>query len=264
MIYVITHKQFDDSILPDKMYQVLHVGDSNSSKSTYLRDDVDINISEKNKNYCELTGVYWIWKNIADQGQIVGIVHYRRYFTTPFKMFLYDYLNVMPKPISSDTIKNALKMHDAILPVKRKHLIRNNWEFYASEHLEEDLVILRDTIKKIQPNYIDEYDRYMHMKSSYYANMMICKKTLFDRYCDWLFSIMDELEKRIDITKYADEYQKRVYGFISERLLGVWIEYNKVNVLEMPVFNTAGHDENAFQRLKSRCGLALNKIFKRT
>ena len=55
---------------------------------------------------------------------------------------------------------------------------------------------------------------------------IITKKHLFDEYMQWLFNILFTLEKRIDISNY-DSYQKRVYGFLSERLFNVWIEKNK-------------------------------------
>ena len=59
------------------------------------------------------------------------------------------------------------------------------------------------------------------------------KKDKFDAYCEWLFDILFELEKRLDISDYSD-YDARVFGFVSERLIDPWIETNNVNYKEIP------------------------------
>ena len=60
-IYIATHKKMKQFSL--KNYSVLQVGAEGKESFGYLRDDSGDNISHKNPNYCELTGLYWIWKN---------------------------------------------------------------------------------------------------------------------------------------------------------------------------------------------------------
>ena len=75
----------------------------------------------------------------------------------------------------------------------------------------------------------------MNQKKIYLFNMFVMKKELFDSYASWLFDILFELEKRIDISSY-DNYQKRVYGFLSERLFNVWLRKNgNLRVKQVPV-----------------------------
>ena len=65
-------------------------------------------------------------------------------------------------------------------------------------------------------------------------NMFVMRRDLFDQYCEWMFSILEEIENRVDISGY-DAYEARIYGFVSEILLDVWIEANKINYKEQNV-----------------------------
>lgn len=83
-IYTITHKLFTPP--PDPMYVPLHVGHACSNKDWgFLSDDTGDSISELNPYFCELTGIYWIWKNVSDC-DYVGISHYRRYLVNEQNM----------------------------------------------------------------------------------------------------------------------------------------------------------------------------------
>ena len=62
------------------------------------------------------------------------------------------------------------------------------------------------------------------------------KKDLFDSYMDWMFDILFSLENVLDISDYSD-YDKRVFGFVSERLLDIWLITNGVKYTELPVIN---------------------------
>ena len=75
-IYVMTHKKIEE--IPDSMYITMQVGKKGKEDFGYLGDDTKDHISEKNPFYCELTGIYWLWKNI--DCDVIGICHYRRYF----------------------------------------------------------------------------------------------------------------------------------------------------------------------------------------
>lgn len=248
MIYIITHKTFDDSIIDDSSYRVLHVGTNQNCQPSYLRDDTGDNISGKNNEFCELTGLYWIWKNGQESStDITGIVHYRRYFTTRHEQLHQEYFHTTPSILSSVVIATELKSHDIILPYLKRPT--HNVEYvYASHHYIKDLKLLRDSILEVCPQYIDTFDREMKSHSYYYANMMICQKKLLDEYCSWLFPILFNVEGKIDVSNY-DSYQKRVIGFLAERLVKVYVVHNHLRVKPCGVFNTEQIEDNLFKRI---------------
>lgn len=263
MVYIITHKVFNQPRELDEHYKVLHVGTNNDSEPTYLRDDTGESIAFKNKNYCELTGIYWIWKNGGEkESDIIGITHYRRFFTNRLGDFSYTYLGIKARVVPYNVIREKLQSYDIILP-KRETIFRTVYQSYSDVHYSEDLELTRDAIKKSSPDYLQAYDKVMNGHYYYYANMMICKKKLFDEYASWLFGVLNELELTIDLDKYSDNYQKRVFGFLSERLLQVWVVHNKLKVFEMPVFNTEERRVNFFQknmnRIKKMIGRKIGK-----
>lgn len=78
-IYVVSHSAEDiKNIRNDNIYTPLFVGLNGKDNFGFLSDDTGDNISEKNLNFCELTGLYWMWKN--SDANIIGLCHYRRYF----------------------------------------------------------------------------------------------------------------------------------------------------------------------------------------
>jgi len=238
MIYVITHKTFDDSILPQDGYRVLYVGAGEDAKENYIRDNTGDNISEKNKSYCELTGMYWIWKNAEETpDDTVGIVHYRRFFTEKEEDREYMRTGVMPRPLDYEVCEYATDDRSVLVPEKLMSVF-NVYGVYRNTHDRSDIFKLRSILMSKYPEYVDALDETMNSHYGYYYNMFACKKRYFDEYCEWLFDVMSELEKRIDVTDRVDDYQKRVIGFISERLLKVWFETQGFDFVEYPVFNT--------------------------
>ena len=105
---------------------------------------------------------------------------------------------------------------------------------YEHAHVKGDLDKLEAVVKKLHPDYSDSFTRVMNRRQLYILNMFVMKKELFNEYCEWLFSILFELEKRIDISNYS-VYDARIFGFLSERLFNVWLGNHTFRVKEIPV-----------------------------
>ena len=215
-MYVMTHKECVTP--PGDMYVRLHVGREGKPDLGYVGDNTGENISLKNPNYCELTGLYWVWKNV--KCDVVGISHYRRYFVRGD-----DFLK-------QDEIERLLESYDIIVPQGNYSAeygsVRNQFENY---HHPEDLTNCRNAIEKLCPEYLRAFDAVCDCGIFYVFNMMIARKEVFDAYCEWLFKILFEVERNTDVSTY-DTYNARLYGFLSERLLRVWLFENKYRIRE--------------------------------
>ncbi|MBE6513349.1 MAG: DUF4422 domain-containing protein, partial [Methanobrevibacter olleyae] len=95
----------------------------------------------------------------------------------------------------------------------------------------KDLDLCEEVIGEQCPEYLDSYKKVVNGKDLYYYNMFIAKKEVIDPYCEWVFPILAEVEKRVDMTGY-DDYQKRIYGFLTERLFDVWMDKQDLKVKE--------------------------------
>ena len=82
-VIVAAHKKYQ--MPKDTMYIPVQVGaEGKNIIEEYKQDSEGENISNKNPYYCELTGLYWAWKNL--EADYIGLVHYRRYFTKNVKI----------------------------------------------------------------------------------------------------------------------------------------------------------------------------------
>lgn len=221
---VVTHKE---APMPkdQELYVPTLVGPNkdNLNFDSYFRDDSGDNIAEKNLNFCELTALYWAWKNL--EADYVGLVHYRRLLMDPTDSSVEINQEQLDKMITNGV--------EVILPKKRNYYIETTYSHYEHNHNINDLLEVKKILEEKYPNYISAFDNVMNKRKSHRFNMLIMKKNRFDAYSKWLFDILFELEKRVDISDY-DSYQARIFGFISERLLDVWIEANDVAYEEVP------------------------------
>ena len=189
-------------------------------------DDTGDNISLKNPNYCELTALYWGWKNLTVD--FLGIVHYRRFFAR--------HLPTRPinRILSGAELAARLSRVPVLLPSPRHYVIETNRSHYIHAHHQADLETVHDVIRDLCPEYSKNFLRVMDRTSGHRFNMFIMRKDILDGYCRWLFRILFETEKRLDISGYSP-YDARVFGFIAERLLDVYFDHEKIPFRNDPI-----------------------------
>lgn len=227
-ILVATHKKY--WMPSDTVYMPLQVGAEGKESLGYIGDNTGDNISRKNINFSELTGVYWAWKNL--ECDYIGLCHYRRYFSHKQKS---NKLDDKKKVVYSRAdYEKLLSKYDVILPRKRNYYIETVRNQYEHAHKKSDLDAVEQVIKEKYPEYAAAFDKVMNGTKLHILNMFVMPKSIFDKYCEWLFDVLFELEKRIDVSGY-DAYNARVYGFLGERLFNVWLENQNLKICECPV-----------------------------
>lgn len=229
-ILVATHKPY--WMPEDDVYFPLHVGKAGKADIGLTGDNTGKNISTKNANYCELTGMYWAWHNL--QCDYIGLCHYRRYFCNG--NYVSDVDSKRKAILHRTDYEELLQKYEVMLPKKRNYYIETVRSQYEHAHNKRDLEIAEQVLREKYPEYSDAFTKVMNETSLYILNMFVMKKDVFDRYCSWLFAILFEVERRIDISCY-NEYEARVFGFLGERLFNVWLEKQELKIREVAVVN---------------------------
>lgn len=254
-IFTVTHK-VSKKIASAPLYEFLLVGaDKNKGLSSYLQDNSETdNISSMNGSFCELTGMYWMWKHHQDD--IIGLVHYRRFFVTKkSRVFQKRYI------LDEETIRNDLDNYDIILSQRGNNEFKGEkaGEFFKRVHDPEVWENCRIIITELYPEYLEDFEWFEQEKIGYICNMFICDNKLFSEYCEWLFDILFKLDLMIDYSKYTN-YNRRMIGFVGERLFNVWVHHNQLRVKEYPIYVTENEFHIKVKRKWQRLMFELKKI----
>lgn len=215
-IYVahsVTDKILKEEV-PFKKFEIpIQVGAALTSKKIFpIRDNKGENISKKNPRYCELTALYWIWKN--DKSKYAGLSHYRRRFN-----------------ISEDQAEQLITSDiDVVVttPVLNFSGVRKQ---YCKDHLKQDWDVMLSAIREFYPEYLDTTHKLQDGIYYFAYNMLIARKEILDQYCQWLFPILFYCEEKSGVKE--DIYQNRYIGFLAERLMTVYFMHNKQYKLVM-------------------------------
>lgn len=245
-ILITYHKK--DALLKNKIFTPINAGrkiakDNQSSDLKWLidnciGDDTGDNISEKNIIYNEMTSIYWAWKNYAELGNpdYIGHFHYRRHLCfmdsdksvlemdNIGKNYIYRQLD-----FSEKKMQRLCQEYDLIAPMPQ-------WRKSAYEHFErnfniEELETAINVLKEQYPLYYQSAKEYLGDNKLYFCNIFIMKKEMFFEYCRYIFDILSEVEKRIDMS------DRRMY--ISEWLTGIFIKKIINDQLKVKFFPTA-------------------------
>lgn len=221
-------------LLKDDILTPIHVGRANAKKSmdhdsagyqwlmdNLIGDDTGDNISDRNGCYNEMTAIYWAWKNYAVLGDpdYIGLMHYRRHFVlNPDSLDVLNIRNFDPDTYldeinySEERIQELVKGCDFLPHIGK---VINVYRHYTENQRKEDIDLANTIILEKYPEYRETMKRYYAGDYSNFCNMCIFSRELFFQYCEWIFSILEEFEKRVDMS------EKRF--FISERLTGIFV-----------------------------------------
>ncbi|MCR4842711.1 MAG: DUF4422 domain-containing protein [Eubacterium sp.] len=183
-----------------------------------LADNVGDNISEKNVNYSELTGLYWIWKNRleepAQKDCYVGLGHYRRI------------LNFSEDEIMS-LVNNDV---DVVLPFPMPYEpdINAHHERYLKD---VDWNALLTALGELQPEYKECFPEVLSGQFMYNYNIVVAKQAVLREYCEWLFPILERTEE-LSVPRGKDR-SDRYIGYMGEILETLYFMKNaeRLNVV---------------------------------
>lgn len=224
IVLMVTHKP--EVMFESEIVRPVLVNHAVQAPEHWLRDNEGESISEKNPNYCELTALYWAWKNLSPEYTHIGLFHYRRMLAPQkakgfFRKAKYKVsLSELEKFYSDAALLQQLQQHTLLLPLTEKQDM-SIAKHYRCRHIPEDWDLLMSVLKEKMPeNFTDIQDYFFQTKRQFWANMFVMERSLFEQYAGWLFDILFELEKRLPVSQHP--YQARVFGFMAERLQNLY------------------------------------------
>lgn len=223
-VLIATHKNYQ--MPTDNMYLPIHVGAEGKDTIGYQGDNSGDHISNRNHQFCELTALYWGWKNM--DSEYLGLAHYRRHFKGKNKS-----KDLFEQVLSYNETDKLLSDTDIILTKKRNYYIENIYDHYAHTLYVETLDEARKVIERKYPEYTESFDKCMKHTYMHAFNMFIMKKELLDEYCEWLFDILFEVSEELKDKDYSP-FHNRYPGRVSELLLDVWLDYKGYTYKEVP------------------------------
>lgn len=228
-ILVAAHKPYQMPVEP--IYQPVYVGAAlkENMPEGYIGDDTGKNMSPMNAHFNELTALYWAKYNLQDE-DILGLMHYRRYFGRKASHSLTDVL-------SEEEIRKALTEVDVLVPKARNYFIEDQQTHYFNAHENLPFQVMKDVIGTAFPEYSDAFEQVCRSPKAHLFNMQMMKQADFQSFTDFVFGVLEKVEPKIPYREYEGQ-ESRVFGFLSEYLLDTWMITNHKTFREYPLVTT--------------------------
>lgn len=243
-LYTAYHKSAP--LLASASVRPIHVGAALAGAPLVgmIGDDTGDHISGQNREYCELTALYWAWKNDTEASHI-GVMHYRRVLDFDGQVGGAEAESYVSRFDIPDWVQRteswlADNLHNYDIIVPRVHRMGRSVEAnYCAAHAPQDMEYTRDIIARDHPDYLPSCDAMAAGYDLRLGNMFVMTRALLDRYCTWLFDILGKLEAAdLDRSQYSPQ-QRRYLGFVAERLLGVFVHHLQATEPDLRLHETA-------------------------
>ncbi|ASA55900.1 DUF4422 domain-containing protein [Vibrio gazogenes] len=261
-------------IIESNYLHPVQVGKSLSDEDLgFICDNTGENISRKNIFYAEMSAIYWMWKNV--DAEYLGLFHYRRIldFKNNKNEDIYNYQineksNIFDDlGLTDEEINKKLDEYNIITRKKQSLLEWSNFtikEHYAHEHLLEHLELATNYINGKYPEISNHWDDFLNQSESYFSNMFVMKRDIFNEFCKFVFDILKHVEEMTNLYDRRLQYgqkQARFLGYLAERLTGYFIYskslQNSSEVLELPVaaitddMNANWFEHNTYEKIST-------------
>lgn len=240
-----------------------------------IGDNTGENISSLNRRFCELTALYWAWKNYDKLGNpdYIGFMHYRRIFCFNEKICgenFKDYWNLFHlkypfkefmsiDKLSPEEIKETVAKHKYIFSVSDCDSSPYYWRANHKIVKKDDFLKCLDIASKIYPNDHNIIKTSLNENKHVWSNLFIMPKNTFFAYCEWIFPILFELDKKIDYSGYSIA-QQRTVAYCAETLMNVWVAKINKEIKSFPIVFFENTDTLKPQYMKSLFWFILYKL----
>ena len=204
------------------------LGNSKFPKNWYIEKNGD-NISYLNKYYGELTGIYWIWKNILknfDKNDLVGNCHYR-------KLWLNKKYENKQKKSRESLFKNLLDEKNPLLEEQQTFQVQPI--NFNNKNLLEDFKIVHknDCLEKsiffLDPKLQNSFKSHLLGKRLSPLNMFITTPEIFEDYCKTIFPWLDKCYEYCKKNELFTGYNSRLPAFLAERFTSFWFSQYSIS-----------------------------------
>lgn len=222
-ILVASHKPY--WMPSDALYLPVQVGSAlHEHLEGFAHDDEGDQISLKNPRYCELTALWWGWRNLDCDW--LGLAHYRRHFAGTGERGV----------LSSEDAARLLAAGKVVVARPRNYYIETIESHYMHTFDQDgaQLAALRAAVAAVSPERSEALEEHLAQKRGHMFNMFIMPRTMLDPYCTWLFDVLEVAERQIDFSEMND-FHARCVGRLGERLLDVWLNSEGVEFQEVRV-----------------------------